>query len=408
MAPSGLPPVSEIIFAVLGIASGVSNGAVEHLKTLCCLGLKPESAMIAVVLVLHEIIPHGWMGLALLASDATMISVYAENPATAAILRERFWRFMDDPSALASLWVPGFRAVGIGWTLHRQTGGYLDTAFYREVAAPLDACWILDAMLGDGGRSIAVINLTRPRSARPFTVDDVQRLDRLRPWLAHAFRRSNPGNEPREEEALISTAGAPVRSDQMILTADAKLIFQTPGLEQRLRIYLGEAFNFQRPFPVRDELPPPVLKLLRQITGAANGSSNAPPRMQVSTAYGVLTLEAKWLMPAGTLPGDAVRDPESCLISVTIELREHAIAHVARVLREGGATPAQTKVGIQLALGKTKPVIADELGMQVSSVMGLTKKLYQNLDVHNSAELSTKIWLGQKPNAARQNFPYAS
>jgi hypothetical protein len=30
-------------------------GPVEHLKTLCCLGLKPESAMVAVTPVLHEI-----------------------------------------------------------------------------------------------------------------------------------------------------------------------------------------------------------------------------------------------------------------------------------------------------------------------------------------------------------------
>jgi hypothetical protein len=34
-------------------------GAVEHLNTLCCLGLPTESAMIAVTLMLHEIIPHG-------------------------------------------------------------------------------------------------------------------------------------------------------------------------------------------------------------------------------------------------------------------------------------------------------------------------------------------------------------
>jgi hypothetical protein len=39
-------------------------GAVEHLKTLCCLGLKPESAMIAVTPLLHEIIPHGWIRMA--------------------------------------------------------------------------------------------------------------------------------------------------------------------------------------------------------------------------------------------------------------------------------------------------------------------------------------------------------
>jgi hypothetical protein len=90
--------------------------------------------------------------------------------------------------------------------------------------------------------------------------------------------------------------------------------------------------------------------------------------MWISTAYGVLTLEAKWLVPAATLPADVARDPKSCLISVTIELHEYPIAHAARVLRESGATPTQTKVGIQLALGKPKPVIADELGIQLSSV----------------------------------------
>jgi DNA-binding NarL/FixJ family response regulator len=89
---------------------------------------------------------------------------------------------------------------------------------------------------------------------------------------------------------------------------------------------------------------------------------------------------------------------------VTIELREHAIAHAARALRESGATPAQTKVGIQLAFGKTKPVIADEFGIQLSSVADLTRRLYQTLDVHNSAELATRIWLGQKQDAARQNL----
>jgi DNA-binding NarL/FixJ family response regulator len=117
---------------------------------------------------------------------------------------------------------------------------------------------------------------------------------------------------------------------------------------------------------------------------------------------GVLILEAKWLLPAGTLAADAARDPKSCLISMTIALHEHAIAHAARVLRESGATPTQTKVGIQLALGKTKPVIADELGVQLAAVESLTKKLYKNLNIHNSAELGTKIWLGQKLDETRQ------
>ncbi len=193
-------------------------------------------------------------------------------------------------------------------------------------------------------------------------------------------------------------------SGQAIVTPDARLLHQTAGLEHLLRILAGEPRNYTRYVPAHDRLPAPVLKLLRQITGAANGSSNAPPWMRVSTAYGILTLEAKWLTPAGTIPADAAKDPKSCLITVTIELREHAIAHAARVLRASGATPAQTKAGIQLALGKTKPAIADELGLQLSSVEDLTKKLYQTLDVHNAAELATKIWPGQRQDEARQTL----
>ena len=104
--------------------------------------------------------------------------------------------------------------------------------------------------------------------------------------------------------------------------------------------------------PPASSLPAPVLKLHRQITGAANGTSDTPPRMRISTAYGVLTLEAKWLVPAGTLPADAARDPKSCLIAVTIEFHEHPVAHAARVLRESGATPAQTKSAFNLPLAK--------------------------------------------------------
>jgi len=375
-------------------------GAAEHLKTLCCLGLPPESAMVALTPLLHKIIPHGWTRMALLEPDATMGNGYSENPATGAVFRERFWRFTNDRSSPMSLWTPCFHAVGIGWTLPMQGRDWVDSNWYREIEAPLDSCWILDAMVGDAGRTSSIVSLTRPRSARRFTVDDMQRLDRLRPWLAHAFRRPVSGN--REAPAPITPAGPAVLSGQLIATPDAKLVYQTSGFENLLRILAGEPCNYTHYMPIRDRLPSTVLKLLRQITGAANGTSNTPPRMQASTAYGVLTLEAKWLVPAGTFPEDAAKDPKSCLIAVTIELHEHAMAHAARMLRDSGATPAQTKVGIHLAMGKMKPVIADELGIQISSVVDLTKKLYQTLDVHNSTELGMKIWLDQRQGEARQ------
>ncbi len=110
-------------------------------------------------------------------------------------------KFIDDPLSPWPLWRPCFHAVGIGWTLHMQGRGWLEGAYYREIEASLDSCWILDAMIGDGGRSIAILSLTRPRSARPFTGDDVQRLDRLRPWLAHAFHGATLGDVRRLSDA---------------------------------------------------------------------------------------------------------------------------------------------------------------------------------------------------------------
>jgi DNA-binding CsgD family transcriptional regulator len=387
------------------MSEGDPMGVVEHLKTLCCLGLPPESAMVAVTPLLHEIIPHGWTRIWLIEPDATISSTYGENPSAAAHFRRCLWTFAKDPASPVSLILgPALRAVGIGWGLHLQGRGYLESSYYREMEAPLDSCWVLDAMVGDGGRSIAGLHLTRPRSAHPFQVDDVQRLDRLRPWLAHALRRSAANHARSKDEEPFSKAGASARSGEMILTSDGRIAFQTNGLEFLLKVFEGKFGDFTHHIPDRHDLPLPILKLLRQITGAANGTSNTPPSMQVSTAYGVLTLEAKWLVPAGTLAEDAARDPKSCLIAVTIELHEHPIAHAARALRDYGATPAQTKVGVQLAFGKSKPVIADELGVQLSSVESLTKKLYQTLDVHNSTELATQIWLGQIQAEARQNL----
>ncbi|MGO9233519.1 MAG: helix-turn-helix transcriptional regulator [Methylocella sp.] len=381
-------------------------GVAEHLKTLCCLGLPPESATIAVSSLLHELLPHGWSRIALLETDATIGSCYPENPAAATIFRERMWRFIDDPLSPASLWMSAFRANAIGWTLPLQGKDWLDSGWYREIEAPLDSCWILDAMIGDTGQSfsLAHLMLTRPRGSRPFTLDDIQRLDRLRPWLAHALRPRALADVLTEDHDYVGMAGAPVLSGQIILTSDAKVMFQTAGLEHLFRILGGERANYMQQVPLRDRLPEPILKLLQCIRGAANGTSNAPPRMQVSTAHGVVTLEAKWLVSADATPTDVAKDPKSCLIAVTIELLEHAIAYAARVLRKNGATPAQVKVGIHLALGKTKPEIADELGLQLSSVADLTKKLYSNLDVHNSAELGAKIWAGQKQDEKHQSL----
>ena len=47
--------------------------------------------------------------------------------------RERMGRFNNDPSSPAFLWISSFRAVAIGWTLHMQGRGWLESGWYREI-----------------------------------------------------------------------------------------------------------------------------------------------------------------------------------------------------------------------------------------------------------------------------------
>jgi DNA-binding CsgD family transcriptional regulator len=239
----------------------------------------------------------------------------------------------------------------------------------------------------------------RPCRAPPFTADDVQRLDRLRPWLAHAFRRAPLGGERAEDQDPLGAAGARVASSEMILTSDGKVVFQTNSVEYLLnRVLAGEPGNYTHHMPVGERLPTPVEMLIRRIVGAAKGSLGDPPRMETSNAYGVVTLEAKWLVPKGARYRQGSEE-----LPYFGDDRTSRASRCARC--ESGATPTQVKVGIQLALGKTKPVIADELGIKLSSVADQAKRLYQTLDVHNSTELSIKIWLGGGPSETRQSRP---
>src|ERR1700730_2421788 len=101
-------------------------------------------------------------------------------------------------------------------------------------------------------------------------------LDRLRPWLAHAFHRSPLVDVRSEVYDLLGTQGAPVLiiSGQMILTTDAAAVFQSAGLEHILEILAGDRGDYTRSLPVRNRLPLSILELVRRIVGAANGGSS--------------------------------------------------------------------------------------------------------------------------------------
>lgn len=107
-------------------------------------------------------------------------------------------------------------------------------------------------------------------------------------------------------------------------------------------------------------------------------------------------------MPAGAIPVDVAKEPKGCLIAITIELHEHAVAYAARVARERrdtgaikGRNPACVGQDKASDCGCAWPKASDHLG-------DLTRKFYQTLDVHNAAGLGRKfVWAGRKSELQR-------
>jgi DNA-binding NarL/FixJ family response regulator len=109
-------------------------------------------------------------------------------------------------------------------------------------------------------------------------------------------------------------------------------------------------------------------------------------------------MEASWLAPVGIPTEDITATPFNPPVLVGLELHEHAVAHAARILRRRGATPTQVRVGVLLAIGKSKPEIAEELGTKLSSVVDTSRRLYERLGIHNVSELGLQLWLDQNPS----------
>ncbi len=218
-------------------------------------------------------------------------------------------------------------------------------------------------------------------------------LDSLRPWIAHAFRERIAAAPRQENGSFEQIAATPLHKATVIVDASGRVLFRTAGSAQLFMMLTGAMEHIESHHGMRDvEMPVAVHRVVRDLVGAASGTGTAPPRTRVPTVWGVIYLEAVWLAPAGATAADIVENRDTAQIAVNIELREHAISYAARVLREYGASPAQVRIGVLLATGRSKPEIAQELGVKPSSVVDAARKLYARLEVRNAAELGMRFW----------------
>jgi DNA-binding CsgD family transcriptional regulator len=377
----------------------------EHFRTLCCLGLGAREMMPLLMRGLHEVVPSTWNRIALGDADNRPVSTYAEHPGFYPKAWKHWYELMSTPGSIPSIVPLVAAAGGIGWTLHKQDARYLDSAFYHEVEKPLDSCWMLDAVMVYDGKPVAGMILARSRSDRPFNVDDVATIDRVRPWIAYALRPRGP-DEPivltLSDADDLPVGTAPLVRATVMMNARGDILYRSQAAAHLFMILNGMIDDPRSLAGMRRERVPECLRVLCQrISETARGALTRPPHLKLRTSWGVITLHGCWLAPVNEDPLDVAADPLGLPIIITIELLETPAAHAMRVLKSSGATPTQTRVGMLMALGRSKPEIARELGVKTSSVEDAARKLYERLDISGAPELARKVWLHSHPSAGQ-------
>ena len=80
---------------------------------------------------------------------------------------------------------------------------------------------------------------------------------------------------------------------------------------------------------------------------------------------------------AGTATGETTRAPQA----------QEASARIARLAREAGLTPVETRIAELVCRGWTRALVASELGYSQNTVRNYTHALYEKLGIHSKQEL---------------------
>jgi hypothetical protein len=240
---------------------------------LCCLGLRSEAIMPALLRELHTVVPSHSNAFFWVDETGGLSNVYFETP---------------DASAIAPLYIQEFYnrrecEVQRGFTdsmrhefgvLNRdrfitvEKSAYYRSDLYNLIFRPCGHDDMLRFPVRDGGRALGGVAIFRAPGDPPFTAEEERRLARLEPFIAHALA------EPGDLDVPLTDTGD---SGLILANRDGKPLYLSPEARRLLFFAnhetIGPGEGQWRPA----HLPPSVVRICRALSDVLAGKAEAPP-----------------------------------------------------------------------------------------------------------------------------------
>jgi DNA-binding CsgD family transcriptional regulator len=365
------------------MAQSAAARAEARFKQLCCLDLAGESVIPALLTELHILVPYYWARVFLIDESGRITNSYDEHP-DAHLSAEVYWQeFHGRPGRELGGTFPDVIRTQIGVsdfeeTLGRQKIGlnsFRRSDFYNLIYRTTGIDLFLRLIVREGGRGrpLGVVTMHRALGEDRWTPEEKRKLGELEPFFAHAMTTRG------KVDALVESG----RNGLVVADRAGKVISFSAQGGQLLFLAMHDRVASNNTLAPSIILPPQVVKLCRDLSRIfADDPTASAPTYHHENVWGGFQFRAHWLDRS---------DPDSGLIGVTVNHKEPLRVRLVRRIGEFPLNGREAEVCLHMANGASNDAIADRLGISKHTAIAHGRWIYNKLDVHNRAELVSKL-----------------
>lgn len=363
--------------------------ALDALRALCSLGLRPELLVPAVLEALHALVPSlrnlfDWTD-----EQGRLVRYFVEGPIDAQIAQLYFDEFHNRREAEA---MPAFESLrrlplGVRSADELDHPAFFRSALYHEIWRPQGLHRRLEGVVrGPGGQLLGSLVLYRGPGEPRFSPQDEQRLAQALPLLAAGLMAAGPARVALPDERHVPAAEPP---ETLLLTLQGEVCQASDGAQRLLLMAEGGASRETLARPLQALASRWLQMLLLRLRERADAGPAMllapPPSISHETPAGRFVATGQ-LLRSGS--GGSSPPP---LALVTLQRLEPYRVALERVLRGLPLTAGQQAVCRQLAAGRTHAQIGQALGVAPATVIDHLRKTLRALDLRSGDELRSLL-----------------
>jgi DNA-binding CsgD family transcriptional regulator len=363
------------------MAKSAADRAEARLRQLCSLGVGRETVILSLLKELDLVIPSCSGNVYLADENGGLANLYSDtaNPVLQRLYLEEVYckreKGYSFPQRIKN--GSGVRdSEEIMASLGSDLKAWRRSDHYNLTFRPLGKDFALELVVRDQCKvpGLALLYLQRGFGERWFSPAEKRRLLGLERFLALAFAR------PSDLGGPLTDSG---RAGLIVCNTNGKVLYSSSQGRQLLFLATYPRVGPGIDFSGVDVLPAPLVQICRDLDRIfLDDLSASAPAYSCRNVWGGFTFRAHWLEGAGSCSG---------LIGITVSHQEPLPVRLAQSIEHFRLSRRQAEVCLLMATGVSIERVAERLGISKHTAVAHGRGVYAELDVHNRAELVTKL-----------------